>query len=69
MITASKKVTGKFLYPGRNAQRRLTLLEAGIILTKLLETPASPDQNNSSISSNDKVKKGVRELHTMSRAR
>ena len=54
--TASKKVTGMFLYPKRNLSAVLLLLEAGIILTKLPETQASPDQN-SSLNSNDKAKK------------
>ena len=41
------------------SQRRLTLLKAGIILTKLPETQASPDQNISRLNSNDKAKKSA----------
>ena len=38
---------------------QFTLLEAGIILPKLPETLASPDQNSSSLNPKDKAKKGA----------
>ena len=60
--TASKKVTDELLYHRRISQRRRTLLEARIILTRLPETPASPNPNSRSLNSNDKDNNGVREL-------
>ena len=49
-------------------QRRLTMFKSGIILTKLSETQASPEQISSSLNSNDKAKNGA-EGTTIGRAR